>query len=64
MKVFILFDENDHAYPILGVYSTLEKAKAAVREPSPHLCVYEEALDEVGETIEPVYHKISPKEEA
>lgn len=58
MKVFILYDDTDRAYPIMGVYSTFENAVEAA-EGHPDLCIYEEELDTVSE---PTYHAIPPEE--
>lgn len=65
MRVFILFDSAFPAYPLLGVYSTLEKARAAVVNPdegTKGFLIYEEVLDEAGEVTEPVVHEVRPKE--
>lgn len=62
MKVFILYDDSERAYPIMGIFSTLKLAEEAAwedgRGPGPSVCVYEELLDDAGKTVEPVYHEI------
>lgn len=71
MRIFVLFDPSDRAYPMLGLYTTLERAFAAAWDDgpptTPGLCVYEEETDQVYDDpkrppFEPVYHDI-PKEE-
>lgn len=62
MKIFILYDEYDRAYPIIGLFPTLEAArKAAPDERSgevpPGVCIYEETLHPEGALIEPVRHE-------
>ena len=73
MRVFVLYDPSDRAYPMMGIYSTLEKAFAAGQgrdgsgeQPTPGLCVYEEELDQVYDDLknppfEPVYHELPRK---
>ena len=69
MRVFVLYDPSDRAYPMIGLYSTLKKAFAAAWDdgpPEPGLCVYEEEMDQVYDDpknppFEPVYHEV-PKE--
>lgn len=66
MKIFVLFDPDDRAYPILGLYTTLEKAFDGAYEdgkPPTGLCVYEEETDLVytdpkNLPFEPVFHEI------
>lgn len=56
-SVFILLDKDPY-YPILGVFTSLEKAKAvwATLDRKEDVSIYEEQLDEAGQTIEPTYH--------
>lgn len=69
MRIFVLFDQKFPAYPMLGLYTTLEKAFAAAWEdgpPTPNLCVWEEETDLVYDDpknppFEPIFHEI-PKE--
>lgn len=65
MTVFILYDESDddlrRAYPILGVFTTLEKARASVDVVADgdidDLVIYEEGLDETDKSrTEPKRH--------
>jgi hypothetical protein len=66
LRIFVLYDPSDRAYPMLGLYTTLEKAFAAALEdgePPPGVCVYEEETDQVYDDpknppFEPVYHDI------
>ena len=71
MRVFILWDESvsSSAYPVLGLYTTLEKAIAAAFEdtdlhgPPTNLAIYEDETDQVYDDrtrppFEPVYHRI------
>lgn len=68
MRIFVLYDPSNRAYPMLGLYTTLEKAFAAGQEEpmTPGVCVYEEETDLVYDDpknppFEPVYHEL-PKE--
>jgi hypothetical protein len=58
-KVFVLFDSNFPAYPIVGIFSSLEKAVAVAWEegpPSLALRIYEEEIDQTS--VEPVLREI------
>ena len=64
MKVFVVYDGTDRAYPIVGIFSSLALAKAASMQQIgwvPRVCgIYEEELD--GVTFDPVFHEMPENE--